>query len=122
MYSLRQSSLLSSVFDDDDVSQSLELYKLLGYSKDIACKITALQLEKTERQVYQRELAEYKTSLSCILRPETDKLQSLPVYDRYVVWCINYYGVRKAAEHLGFSRMSFYRWLDKNGYSHKFKR
>ena len=49
-------------------------------------------------------------------------LQSLPVYDRYVAWCIAHYGVRKAGTHLGFSRMSFYRWLDKNGYKHKFKR
>jgi hypothetical protein len=115
---------LSNIFDNDDINQSLELYRLYGYSEEIVEKIVALQIERNERVVCQRSLGEnkYRSGLSCILYPENDKLLSIPAYDRYVAWCISHYGVRNAAKHLGFSRMSFYRWLDKNGYKHKFTR
>lgn len=123
-FSLQLCGHLSNIFDDDDISQSLELYRLYGYQEDIVRKIIALQVERSKRVVCQRDLGDnkYRSGLSLILRPETDKLSSIPAYDRYVAWYISEYGVRKAAAHLGFSRMSFYRWLDKNGYTHKFTR
>lgn len=124
MCSQPQSNHLSSLSDEDDTRQNIELLKLRGQPEDIARenvkKITAIYDSKHSVGAVQTRPAAGKSGLSCILYPENELLASIPSYHRYVAWCINKYGVRKAAKHLGFSRMSFYRWLEKNGYKHKF--
>lgn len=114
------SNHLSNISDNDDTNQNIELLKLRGQSDSVARenveKITLLYNSKHSLGTVQTKPAPNRSGLLCILYPENELLASIPIYDRYIAWYISEFGVRKAAKPLGFSRMSFYRWLSKNSY------
>jgi len=58
---------------------------------------------------------EQQSDLEMILFPDSPILQAMPVYHRYIAWCLQN-TKQEAATILGTNRMTLYRFLKKLGY------
>lgn len=121
------------VQDWEDYSQLRQLLVLKGLTMSEACfiaeKVRRKRLRTSKRweddpQKYipyrdQETPRPEGRPLATILDPENEKLQSMPIYHRYVAYMVSL-GSRQASARLGVNRMTLWRWLKKNGYLPKY--
>ena len=108
----------------EDYAQFKEVLLAAGYSEDLADVIIrkyrrlATYREARLMESYRNKLPppESKAPLACILYPDMKKLQSIPVFDRYIAYLISSRGRRNASKKLDISRMGLYSWLTRHGY------
>lgn len=119
--------MLDDIQDNEDYNQFKELLLLLGYSeaqidsylekhKRVTAYKYARMLEALEA-LSQIEKPRYKSSLSCIIYPNDKRLQTMPMFDRFIAYLLSENTKTETARLLGTNRMTLYRWLKDRGYN-----
>jgi predicted DNA-binding transcriptional regulator AlpA len=120
--------MLEDIQDDEDYNQFKEMLKLLGHSEDqidsylekfkrVVAYKHARMLEALEA-LSQIKRPKYKSPLSCILYPSDKRLQTMPMFDRFVAYLLSEHTKTEVASWLGTNRMTLYRWLKDQGYNY----
>ena len=120
--------MLEDIQDDEDYNQFKEMLKLLGHSEDqidsylekfkrVVAYTDARMLESLEA-LSQIKKPKYKSPLSCILYPSDKRLQTMPMFDRFVAYLLSENTKTEVASWLGPNRMTLYRWLKDQGYNY----